>query len=201
MSYPASMHKIIGILGSPREGGNSETLLDAALEEARSAGAETEKIRLCDLSISGCTECEDCYATGECSIGDDMAKLYQAIEQADRILLASPIFFMGLPSQPKAMIDRTQCYWALKYLLKENFPYKGNNTRYGAYIGVGGTRGERLFDGTILTLKYFFDAIAAEPLVDDYVLVRGVDEKGEVLEHEHALRSAKELGRKLATMN
>lgn len=201
MSYPAPMYRIIGIAGSPRNGGNSETLLDAALDEARQAGGETEKIRLSDLFFSGCTECEDCYATGECSINDDMAVIYEALEQADRILLASPIFFMGLPSQPKAMIDRSQCYWALKYILREDFPYRGDAHRYGAFIGVGATRGERLFDGTILTLKYFFDAIDAEPLVDEYVLVRGVDEMGEIKTREDALESARRLGRVLATVD
>ena len=199
MSYPAPMHLIIGILGSPREDGNTEILLDAALEAAAAAGATTEKIRLSELDFSGCTECEDCYATGECSISDDMGKLYEALERADRILLASPIFFMGLPSQPKAMIDRTQCYWAQKYMLKEDFPYRGEADRQGAFIGVGATRGEKLFDGTILTLKYFFDAVASRPLVDDYVLVRGVDEKGEISSRADALSSARELGRKLAT--
>ncbi len=192
------MHRILGISGSPREGGNTDILLDAALEAAGD-GCELERIRLAELDFSGCTECEDCYATGECSIEDDMSGLYSAMERADRILLASPIFFMGLPSQPKAMIDRTQRYWALKYMLEEDFPYEGGGTRYGAFIGVGATRGEKLFDGTILTLKYFFDAIAVRPLVDDYVLVRGVDAKGEIASHGDALGAARKLGEKLST--
>lgn len=193
------MTKVLGMLGSPRQGGNTEILLDEALAAAESAGAVILKINLSELEFSGCTECEDCYATGECSIDDDMETVYDAIESADRILLASPIFFMGLPAQAKAMIDRTQCYWAIKYMLREAFPATVTGGRYGAFIGIGATRGERLFDGTILTLKYFFDAIAATPLTDQYVLVRGVDEKGEVNTRPDAIRAAAELGHILAT--
>jgi multimeric flavodoxin WrbA len=193
------MMLVLGILGSPRQGGNTEILLDEALGGAGRAGAAVEKLRLSDLDMSGCIECEECYATGRCSIEDGMAKVYDALERADRILLASPIFFMGLPSQAKAMIDRTQCYWSLKYLLKEGFPARCHETRYGSFIGVGATRGERLFDGSILTLKYFFDAIDVKPLRDSYLLVRGVDEKGEVREKGDVLERAAALGKLLAT--
>lgn len=193
------MVRVLGILGSPRTGGNTDILLDKALAGARAAGADIEKFVLCDRRISGCIECNDCYETGSCTIGDDMDMLYEAFGRADRIILASPMFFMGVTAQTKAAIDRCQCYWALKYVLKERFP-RSNDTagRFGAFIGVGGTKGERLFDGTLLTLKYFFDAIDAKPLEDLYVLVRGVDDKEDVLEHKEALQAAYESGKTLA---
>jgi multimeric flavodoxin WrbA len=193
------MAKIAAFLGSPRAGGNTEILLDTALQGARDAGAKVEKINLWDLDFSGCIECEDCYATGECSLVDEMGIVYEALESSDRILLASPIFFMGLPAQAKAMIDRCQCYWAQKYILKEEFPATVGSRRYGAFIGVGATRGEKLFDGTILTLKYFFDAVSAEPLSDEYLLVRGVDEKGAIKEDTDLIEASALLGRTLAT--
>ena len=191
--------KVIGLLGSPRRGGNTDILLDRALAGAADAGADTEKIILCDYEISGCIECNDCFESGSCTIGDDMDLVYEAFERADRIILASPMFFMGITSQAKAVIDRCQCYWALKYVLKEEFPRpKGAPARYGAFIGVGGTKGQKLFDGTLPTLKYFFDAIAARPREELYVLVRGVDEKGEVTEKEEALQAAYDSGKALA---
>lgn len=190
--------KVLGILGSPRAEGNSDLLLEEALQGAESAGATVDKIMLGDLEISGCIECNDCLATGECTIEDDMATVYAAMETADRIIIASPIFFMGLPSQIKAVIDRCQQYWALKYVLKESFPRASNApARYGAFIGVGATRGEKLFDGTILTLKYFFDAIAAKPLEGEYVMVKGVDDKGEISDHSDSLEAARALGSNL----
>ncbi|RJQ41809.1 MAG: flavodoxin family protein [Gaiellales bacterium] len=195
------MVRVLGILGSPREGGNTEVLLDAALSGAKAAGAQVEKIRVGDLSFSGCIECNDCLETGECTIVDDMAVVYEALERADRIIIASPIFFMGLPSQLKAIIDRCQQYWALKYVLREDFPRPaGAPKRYGVFIGVGATRGDRLFDGTILTLKYFFDAINAEPLTDSYLLVKGIDEKGEISGRPEAIEAARDLGRSLVSL-
>ena len=192
--------KVVGLLGSPRRGGNTETLLDRALVGAKESGAEVEKIILCDYEISGCTECEDCFESGTCTIDDDMDAIYEAIERADRIIIASPIFFMGLTSQTKAVIDRCQCYWALKYVLKEKFPHEDDAPiRLGSFIGVGGTRGQNLFNGAIMTLKYFFDAISVKPREDLYVLVRGVDAKGEIEEREDTLKQAYEAGKALAS--
>ncbi|MBE0428321.1 MAG: flavodoxin family protein [Thermoleophilia bacterium] len=184
-------------------GGNSDTLLSAALAGAEEAGAEIKRINVSGLRISGCTECNDCYALGECSItDDDMGQIYDALEWADRIIFASPIFFMGLPSQAKALIDRCQRYWALKHVLGEEFPRpEGAPARFGIFIGVGATRGKKLFDGVILTMKYFFDAISMKPVEDLYVLIRGIDEKGEISTNAEALRSARESGGKLAAMD
>lgn len=193
------MITVLGILGSPRQGGNTELLLSEALRGAAAAGARTTLLKIANLDIAGCSECNDCYKTGECSIQDEMTEVYEAIERADRVLVASPIFFMGLPAQMKAVIDRCQAYWALKYKLKLPLSRPGEAPeRYGAYIGVGGTSGPRLFDGVILTLKYFFDAIAVEPLPESYLLVRGVDDQGVILGRPETLAAALNLGRSLA---
>lgn len=195
------MVRVLGIHGSPRRTGNSEVLLDEALRGCREAGAEVQKIRVAGMKIHGCTECGDCYATGECTIADDMDKVYTAIEWADRIIFASPVFFMGLPAQAKALVDRCQRYWAAKYILGEELPRPDSAPpRYGLFIGVGGTRGKKLFDGVILTIKYFFDAISVTPIEDLYVLVYGVDEKGEIFQKSGTIHSAYESGKKLTEM-
>ena len=69
--------------------------------------------------------------------------------------------------------------------------------RVGAFIGVGATKGKNLFEGAILTMKYFYDAIDIE--YADNLLIRRVDQKGEIKEHPDALRDAYELGKKLAS--
>ena len=185
--------KVLGIMGSPRIKGNTDLLLDEALRGAQSRGAEVEKLVVDKLNIAPCREYYRCLKDGNCAIRDDMDDIYPKLLDADRVIVASPIFFYGLTSQVKALIDRSQAIWARKYVLKQNLPDSG---RKGAFIAVGATRGEKLFDGSILTVKYFFKTIGVKYV--DELLIPGVDKKGEIKEHPTALSDAFELGRRLA---
>lgn len=180
-------------MGSPRIKGNTDLLLDEALRGAQSQGAEVEKLVVDKLNIAPCREYYRCLKDGNCAIRDDMDDIYPKLLDADRVIVASPIFFYGLTSQVKALIDRSQAIWARKYVLKQNLPDSG---RKGAFIAVGATRGEKLFDGSILTVKYFFKTIGVKYV--DELLIPGVDKKGEIKEHPTALSDAFELGRRLA---
>jgi len=185
--------KVLGILGSPRRGGNSEILLRAFLEGAAGAGAEVEEIILRDLKISPCLEIYHCFKDGTCPIKDDMREIYDKLLEADVVALASPVFFYGVSAQSKAMIDRTQALWARRYLLKKDSP---GGSRQGVLLAVGATRGKLLFVGVRLTAKYFFDAINASYAGE--ILVRGADDKGAILEQPQPLEQARDLGRRLA---
>ena len=185
--------RVLGIMGSPRIEGNTDLLMNEALTGAQSQGAEVEKIIVDKLNISPCREYYGCLRDGNCIIRDDMDGIYPKLLNADVVIVASPIFFYGLTSQVKALIDRCQALWARKYILKQTPPCEG---RKGAFIAVGATKGRKLFDGSILTVKYFFQAIGIEYTAE--LLVRGVDKKGEIREHPTALKDAFELGRRLA---
>ncbi len=186
--------RVLGIMGSPRIKGNTDLLLDEALKGGQSQGAEVEKIIVDKLKIAPCREYYGCLRDGNCVIRDDMDDIYPKLLAADTIIVASPIFFYGLTSQLKALIDRCQALWARKYILKQDLP---DSTRKGAFIAVGATRGKQLFDGSILTVKYFFQAIGVKYV--DELLVRGVDKKGEIKEHPTALSDAFELGKRLTS--
>ncbi|MCX6012341.1 MAG: NAD(P)H-dependent oxidoreductase, partial [Chloroflexi bacterium] len=127
-----------------------------------------------------------------CSIKDDMEAIYPKLLNNKFIIIASPIFFYGLTSQLKAMIDRSQAIWARKHILKWKIPNEG---RKGAFIAVGATKGNNLFEGSVLTIKYFFKTIGVE--YSGELLVRSVDRKGEILENSQALVDAFELGKNL----
>ncbi len=185
--------KVLGIMGSPRIKGNTDLLLDEALKGAESEQAEVKKLIVDKLNIAPCREYYACLRDGNCAIRDDMNDIYTELMQADGIIIASPMFFYGLSAQVKALIDRCQALWARKYVLKQK---PANPARQGAFIAVGATRGEKLFEGSILTIKYFFKAMDVEYV--DELLVRGVDKRGEIKEHPTALAQAFELGRKLA---
>jgi len=185
--------KILGIMGSPRLGGNTDLLLDAVLSGAQSQGAEVEKLVIDKLNISPCREHYGCLEDGHCVIRDDMDALYPKLLAADGIVVASPMFFYGITAQLKALIDRCQALWARKHVLKQDWPGAG---RKGAFIAVGATKGEKLFDGSIATVKYFFKTIGVE--YAEELLIRGVDLKGDIQNHPSALKDAFELGRRLA---
>ena len=99
--------KIVGILGSPRKGGNTETLLDLALGEAEKKGVLTDKIALRDKSIAPCDGCEGCTETGKCVIEDDAQDIYQVMLESDGMIWATPVYFWSMSSQTKLLMDRT----------------------------------------------------------------------------------------------
>ena len=98
--------KVLGILGSPRVGGNSDILLDQALAGAKDAGAEVEKIILCQKKISGCLNCDKCNETGVCAIKDDMTEIHKKILEAGAIIHSCPVYFWAMTAQMKAYLDR-----------------------------------------------------------------------------------------------
>ncbi len=187
--------KVLGIFGSPRRGGNTELLLEEALKGAEKEGAEVERLRLTDFSITPCKACHGCDQTGECVIQDDMQQIYPKLLEADIIILASPIFFYGISAWAKALVDRCQAFWSMKYLIKHSSFGKEGKKRKGFFISVGATKGQRVFDGAILTVKYFFDTFNAEYRGE--LVFKGIDAKGDILKHPGALQQAFETGRKL----
>jgi multimeric flavodoxin WrbA len=189
--------KVLGIFGSPRRGGNTDLLLEEALKGAEKEGAEVERLRLIDFTLTPCKECHGCDKTGECVILDDMQKIYPKLLEADVIILASPIFFYGITGWAKAFVDRCQALWARKYLLKSPSLGKEGKKRKGFLISVGGTKGQRVFEGAILTAKYFFDVLNAEYVGE--LVFRGIDAKGDILKHPEAIQQAFEAGRRLVS--
>ena len=187
--------KVLGIFGSPRKGGNTDLLLEEALKGAEKEGAEVDRLRISDLHVTPCTECLHCLEKGQCVIQDDMQMIYPRLLESDIVILASPIFFYGITAWAKALVDRSQALWARKYVLKDPSLGKEGKRRKGYFISVGGTKGQKVFEGAVLTAKYFFDVLNA-----DYVgelTFRSVDAKGDILRQSDALRQAFEAGRTL----
>ncbi|KPK28588.1 MAG: hypothetical protein AMJ61_01805 [Desulfobacterales bacterium SG8_35_2] len=184
---------VLAFLGSPRKKGNSEVLTLALLEGVRQAGGSPEIIRLCDLKISPCISCGGCDKTGKCIVEDDMIPLYKKIITTDKIIVSSPIFFYGITAQTKAFIDRTQALWNRKRLLQKKGEWIDNPERKGFFISVAATRGARIFEGAILTMKYGYDAMGMQYSGD--FLVTGPDKRGDMVKYEQKLVAAKEAGK------
>ena len=190
------MVKIIALYGSPRRDGNSSTLLQQAVAGARQEGAEVEEVVLRDYKISPCMEIYACIKNGECAIRDDFPKILEKLESSSGIMLASPIFFYTVSAHTKIFMDRCQSLWVRKYWIEKQSFGEAPTLRKGLFISVGATGGKKLFDGALLTVKYFFDVLSAS--LWKTVLCRGVDRKGEIDAHTDYLKDAFEAGRELA---
>lgn len=167
--------KIIGFMASPRRNGNSETLLDKALEGARDRGIETEKIVLCDLKFSPCRECGGCETTGICVLDDDFQKIYKLLKNNNFFIMATPLFFQGVSAYGKAMIDRCQCLWVAKYRLRKPIAQK-SSMRRGLLISSKGMPGFADFEHVRAEVKSFFSV--NNVVYFDEVLVDDGDGKG-----------------------
>ncbi len=186
--------RVLGIAGSPRRGGNTDLLLAQVMEGAASQGAEVKTIVLNDLEITPCQHCDACLEAGECRIDDDMQMVYRGLEKADRIILASPLHFMGVTAQTKAMIDRCQALWARKYVLKQP-PLGDRRQRKGLFIAVGGMKLAKLFEPALATVKALFKVL--DITYAGELLFAGIDEKGAIAQHPDALKQAFAAGQRL----
>ncbi|MFQ6050919.1 MAG: flavodoxin family protein [Candidatus Hydrothermarchaeota archaeon] len=188
--------KVLALVGSPRKGGNTDRLLDRAIEGAKSEGAKVEKIYVAFKNIEPCGEIFDCIETGECPIKDDMNEIYEKIKEADSIFLATPVMTLGIPAKMKALMDRCQVFWAKKYVLKDSFisPEK-KRRRKGLFISVAGMDYDKVFMGATMTVTAFFDIIDME--FTDTLLYNNMDKLGKIENHPTAMKDAYEKGKEI----
>ena len=190
--------KIVAFNGSPRPGGNTEVLLKEALKAAPEAGHEIRLFELNKMVIKPCQDCGGCTKTGVCIHKDDaMCGIYDAIRAADRIILASPIFFSSVSAQAKAMIDRCQSFWCEKYLMKKEIP-AGPHGRKGLLILVGGMTEGRQREVRGRDVKGLLPHGQRAPSRHP-ALYKGIDAKGDILKHPTALKDAYEAGKRLGS--
>ncbi len=187
--------KVLGISGSPRRGGNTDLLLAEVLRGAASQGAEVKTIFLNDLDYIPCQHCDACFEAGSCKYEDDMQMVYRELAWADRIVLASPLHFMGVSARTKAMMERCQSLWARKYILKIP-PLGTSKLRWGLFISVGGRTAQNMFQPSIAEVKAFFASLDISYAGE--LVFAGIDSKGEITKHPRALEQAYAVGRKLA---
>jgi multimeric flavodoxin WrbA len=192
------MAQILAIYGSPRRRGNTATLLRHAVRGAVDAGAQVDEIVLRDLKMSPCLEIYACKKEGRCAIKDDFHQVVDRILSAKGIILASPVFFYTVSAHTKILMDRCQSLWVKKYWI-DKVPFgQWTPKRKGIFISVGATKGKKLFDGALLTVKYFFDVLDTE--LYRSLLFRKLEFEDDVLKHPEYLEEAYEAGKGLANL-
>jgi len=186
--------KVLGIMGSPRIGGNSDVLLDRALAGAEAAGATLEKIILCKKKISGCLACEKCNETGVCAIDDDMPEIHQKILAADAVIHSVPVYFWSMTAQMKAYLDRWCALFDAQWRWHKAYWPRMKGKRIGLITVCGDS-----------------DVSTADPIVHSFrntcqftgltwlgAVQASASAKGEIAGNEAALQEAYELGQKAA---
>ncbi|MEM5853681.1 MAG: flavodoxin family protein, partial [Candidatus Aenigmatarchaeota archaeon] len=100
------MVKLLGVVGSPRKGGNTEFLVKEVLKAAEGEGAIVELIHLADFDLKPCSGCGACFKTRNCAIEDDVEKIFDMIKVVDGVIIGSPVYFQSVNAQTKTFIDR-----------------------------------------------------------------------------------------------
>lgn len=176
--------KVLILSGSPRKGGNSDSLCDQFMKGAEEAGHEVEKIRVQDKKTAPCIACYYCKShNGECAIKDDMAEILRKMLAADVLVLSSPVYFYSVSAQLKTVIDRTVARW-LEFKDKEFY-----------YIMTAAEDTDTVMDGTLACMRGLAECL--EGSVEKGIIYgKGVYEKGEIANHP-AMRQAYEMGKNL----
>lgn len=184
---------VLGIAGSPRRHGNSDRLLEAALAGAREAGATTRTLVASALGLNPCRGCNVCSRDGVCFQRDQGEELYSAVDSADAIMIASPVYFATVPAVLKVLYDRMQPYWARTHVLKQPRPLR----RPGAILLVRAGGDPYGFDAAEATTKSVLAVLGIDVL--GQVRIAGVDAPSDLPStHPFEVEAARELGRQVA---
>jgi len=187
--------KVIGIMGSPRIGGNSDVLLSQALAGAKEAGADVEKIILDRKHIAGCKDCKKCNKMGVCAIADDMAEIQKKILDAYAIIHASPVYFWSMTAQMKAYLDRWCVFFDAEWKWQKVYYPKMRGKRI-ALITVCGDTNIHTGDPIVQSFKSTADMTKMNWIG---AVMASATEKGEIAGNDAALKEAFALGKKAAT--
>ena len=181
--------KVVAFVGSPRKGGNTDVLVQAMLNGAKQAGADTSVFYLHDYEIQDCRACESCKkpdATG-CVIQDDMQQFYDPILEADAIVFGSPMYMGYMTGQAKTFLDR----W---YALRQNSHALSNGKKFVLLLPHG-RPDPTIFARTARSMASVFEYLWQGNV--ETLLAPGLREKGEATKHQEYLDKAYEIGRRL----
>jgi len=177
--------KIIAIAGSPRPAGNTNYLVDQALQKIATHGFEVEKIVLSRYRVAPCLGHEDCSSFPCCKQNDDAPWILDKFASADGIILSSPVYYYNMSAQMKAFIDRNY------------FLYRHGITLKASCAGLIVTAGSVGADQTVRALKRFVKA--SSDIADDKILtVTGLAHRlGEVKNNSTLVEAARDLGERM----
>ena len=177
--------KVLGIVCSPRKGGNTETMMEAALAGASAHGAETELWTTAGKDLKPCDGCYTCMdKKSDCHIKDDMQELYPKVVEAEGLIFGAPSYFMSVTAQGKIVIDRL-------FSLYNQYVLVNKVAGVLTAAGSDGHEGVRSAFHKFMQLTHMFCA--------DFTFGFGYD-KGEVRNDDFGMKSSEELGKQVVAM-
>jgi putative NADPH-quinone reductase len=183
---------------SPRTGGNSDAAARAFAAGIEESGGTSTTVYLRHQKILPCKGCSACNPTGRCILRnqDDVESLFALLHEAPFVLFSAPIYFYHVPALFKGLIDRAQSRYVCRM---NNEKSRASLPRHRAYVALcaGRPRGDKLFTGSLLTLKYFLDVFGFS--LHDPALFRSMDAPGDFASHAQALERMRSLGREAWT--
>ena len=183
------MRRLLGIVGSPRAGGNTHALIREVLAGAEERGAAAETLLLGDLDIAECDGCHACWEHKPCVKDDDMNRVYPAIAASDALVFGTPVYWYGPTALMKAFLDRFVYF---------NCPEHRPEVR-GKAAAIVVPFEEQRGETADLLLEMLARSLAyLEMRLIGTVIAPGVTRRGEVMDNPDRLREARDLGRKLA---
>ncbi|MDD2967684.1 MAG: NAD(P)H-dependent oxidoreductase [Desulfovibrionaceae bacterium] len=150
---------IVVLGGSPRAHGNSDCFAECFARGVAAGGGSVQLVHMRAFHVQPCTGCHACVQLPKhaCVLGgqDDAEQLFALVQQAPLVLIVSPIYFYALPAGLKAFVDRAQRFWA-------GGAAQGTGLPLWAGFIAGRPRGEKLFAGSELCLRYFAAALGRQ---------------------------------------
>jgi len=189
---------VLIVSGSPRLGGNSDTLAKHIAQEVTSASLDAEIVNLSEHEFSGCIGCERCRKSGICTQFDDgMTPIYDKLLRAQGLVLISPVHNYNVTSWTKAFIDRLYCFYEFEN--PRPGPWRSvlsNQGRTALVVAVSEQNDVADAGFALEAMRMPLEALGYEVIED--LLVPGVFGKGEVARRPEALRTVEDAARDLA---
>ncbi|MBQ7738282.1 MAG: flavodoxin family protein [Desulfovibrionaceae bacterium] len=171
------MTDLLLLQASPHVHGVGDLVFET-ISQALPPNLTTKTLFLRTAKIEPCSGCRLCDRPPHtCHLDfDQAAMILEDIVLARLVLFSAPIYFYHLPAQAKALIDRSQCFWIRKNQKQSKITSLKKRTL--VVLTAARSQGQFLFQGALLTLKYFFEALDRE--IIDTCLLSGLETRADL---------------------
>ena len=161
--------EVLIINASPRKNKNCFFISDIISSKLKERNIISKIFNVYDMNIEYCNACGFCEKTGYCKIKDEMTPMYEIFNKSKGTIVVSPVYFDSVTAKLKTLVDRTQAFYASKYILKKP-SIDRSKKRIGMYIAVGGANPyDTQFKGGQIVMDFFFKSINTKLMYNLYL--------------------------------